>query len=390
MSRKPNFETLAIRTQTSRTEQREHSTPLYPTSSFVFDSAEDARAKFADEVEGNIYSRYSNPNTDEFVHKMCLLEGANDGIATASGMAAIFAGLMSHLKTGDHVLICKSVFGTTYQVATNWLPQWNIEYTFIDVYHTENWEKEVKANTKMILLETPTNPGLDLIDLEWVQKFARAHNLISLVDNCFATPYIQKPFDYGADLVCHSATKFIDGQGRVLGGLILGKEEMIEPIRKFARQTGPAISPFNSWILSKSLETLAVRLEKHCANAMILAKHLEKHANVQQVKYPFLPSHPQYDLAKRQMKLGGGLVCFEVNGEIEGAKKFLDSLKMLSLSSNLGDTRTIVTHPATTTHSKLSEEDRLSVGIKNGTIRVSVGLEHIDDIIVDIDNALKQ
>jgi len=388
MSTKFKFETLAIRTQTERSKQNEHSTPIFPTSSFVFDSAEDARAKFAEEVDGNIYSRYSNPNNDEFVTKMCLLEGYDDGISTASGMASIFAGIMSFLESGDHLLVCKSVFGTTYQVVTQLLPKWNIEYSFVDVYNIDSWEQHIKPNTRMLLFESPTNPGLDLIDIEKAIQLCKSHKLLSLIDNCFATPYLQRPVEYGADLVCHSATKFIDGQGRVLGGAVLGSKELIEPVRKFARQTGPAMSPFHGWILSKSLETLPVRMDRHCANALELAKYLENHKKIKTVKYPFLPSHHQHNLAKKQMKQGGGLVCFELEDQ-KSAMKFLDGLNMLSLSSNLGDTRSIVTHPATTTHSKLSEDERNAVGIANGTIRISTGLEHIDDIIVDMDNALK-
>ena len=383
-----NFETDAIRAQTDRSDNKEHSVPIYLTSSFVFDDAEHARALFADEVPGNIYTRYSNPNTNEFIEKLCLLEGAEDGIATASGMAAMYTSMAALLKAGDHILACRSVFGSTHQILNTIFPKFNISYTYADVNDTDSWESKIQKNTRMIFVETPSNPALDIIDLEWLGKLAAKHNLILNVDNCFATPYLQNPARWGAHLVTHSATKFIDGQGRVIGGAIVGKKELIKEIRFFARHTGPSMSPFNAWILSKSLETLAVRMEQHCKNALELAAALEKNKNVEKVKYPFLPSHPQYQLAKKQMRLGGGVVSFEVKGGIDGGRKFLNSLKMISHSANLGDTRSIATHPASTTHSKLSEEERLSVGITSGLVRISVGLESIQDIIKDVEQAL--
>ena len=389
MSKWDNFETNAIRTQIKRSDEREHSTPIYVTSSFVFDDAEQARALFANEEEGNIYTRFSNPNNDEFIDKLCLLEGTEDGMAMASGMAAMFVSMAAFLNQGDHLLICRSVFGSTHQIPTQLLPRWGITHTYVDIHTPENWEDEINDNTKMIFLETPSNPGLDIIDLELVGKMAKKHNLLLNVDNCFATPYLQNPAKFGADLVTHSATKFIDGQGRVIGGAVLGTKESIEKVRFFARHTGPAMSPFNSWILSKSLETLAVRMEKHCENALALAKHLEKHKDVLSVRYPFLPSHPNYKIAQKQMKLGGAIVSFELRGGIESGRNFLNSLKMISFSANLGDTRSIATHPASTTHSKLSPEDRKIVGITDGLIRVSVGLENIKDIIADIEQAIE-
>lgn len=388
MADKKKFETESIRTQTERTSQKEHSTPLYMTSSFVFDSAEHGRALFAKEVEGNVYSRYENPTTDEFIEKMCRLEGAQDGIATASGMAAVFASIAAFLNTGDHILVSRSVFGSTHQILTNILPRWGIEYTYVDILKPETWEEHIRDNTQMIFLETPSNPGLDLIDLEWAGKLARKHDCILNVDNCFATPYLQRPIDYGAELVVHSATKYIDGQGRAVGGVIVGSKALIEEARMFTRHTGPALSPFNAWVFSKSLETLSVRMEKHSDSAQKVAEFLEGHDEVESVKYPFLPSHPQHELARNQMKLGGGIVVFNIRGGFERAKTFLDKLEMLSLSANLGDTRTIATHPASTTHSKLTEEERQSVGIGPGLIRISTGLEHPDDIIADIKQAL--
>lgn len=383
-----NFETNAIRTQAERSGQREHSVPIYATSSFVFDDAEQARALFANEEEGNIYTRFSNPNNDEFIEKLCLLEGVEDGMAMASGMAAMFVSMAAFLSQGDHLLICRSVFGSTHQITTQLLPRWGISHTYVDIHKIEDWEKEIKENTKMIFLETPSNPGLDIIDLEVVGKMAKKHKLLFNVDNCFATPYLQNPAKYGADIITHSATKFIDGQGRVIGGAVLGTKECMEKVRFFSRHTGPSMSPFNSWLLSKSLETLAVRMEKHCENALILAKHLEHHSEVNFVRYPFLPSHPNYQIAKKQMKHGGGMVSFELNGGIERGRKFLNNMKMISFSANLGDTRSIATHPASTTHSKLTLEERETVGITDGLIRVSVGLENIKDIIADIEQAI--
>lgn len=387
MNESGHFETIAIRTQTKRSEHREHSVPIYMTSSFVFDDAEQARALFNDEIAGNIYSRFSNPNNDEFVSKICALEGAEDGVATASGMSAVFTSMAALLKAGDHILVSRSVFGSTHQILTMLFPKWNIDFTYVDINKPEKWEKAIKKNTKMIFVETPSNPALDIIDLEWLGKLAEKYNLLLNVDNCFSTPYLQTPIQYGADLVVHSGTKYIDGQGRVIGGVIVGRRDLIKDIRFFARHTGPALSPFNGWILSKSLETLSIRMERHCENAYKLASYLENHPEVEKVKYPFLPSHPQYEVAKKQMKLGGGIVTFVVKGGYERGKNFLNSLEMFSHTANLGDTRTIATHPASTTHSKLSDAERQAVGIEPGMIRISVGLEHIDDIIKEVETA---
>ncbi len=390
MKKYDHFETNAIRSQLNRTNEREHSMPIFATSSFVFEDAEQARAMFAEEIQGNIYSRFSNPNTEEFIEKMCVLEGTEDGVATASGMAAMFSSMAAFLNSGDHVLASRSLFGSTFQVITNILPRWNISHSFAAIDKPEEFEKNIRPNTKMIFVETPSNPAQDLIDLEWLGKLAKKHGLILNVDNCFATPYLQNPAKWGADIVTHSATKFIDGQGRTLGGCVLGSKEYIKEVRTFARHTGPSLSPFNAWVLSKSLETLPVRMDRHCQNALTLAEYLESHAEVEWVKYPFLKSHPQHELATKQMRMGGGLVTFELKGGLARGRKFLDALNMCSLTANLGDTRTIITHPASTTHSKLSEEDRLAVGITSGLIRVSVGLEHIDDIIQDIEQAISR
>lgn len=384
-----HFETEAIRNQDPRTPNREHSVPVYLTSSFVFDDAEQARALFADEIPGNIYTRFSNPNNTELVQKICRLEEAEDGLACASGMSAIFTTLGALLKSGDHVLASRALFGSTHQILNMILPKWGITTSYVDLRTPEKWADAVQPNTKLIFVETPSNPGLDLVDLEWLNAFSRDHKLISVVDNCFATPYLQQPLKYGLDLVTHSATKFIDGQGRAIGGLIAGRADLVKDIRFFARHTGPSLSPFNAWVFSKSLETLAVRMDRHCANAQRLAEWLETRPEVERVIYPFLESHPQMALARKQMKQGGGVVSFVIKGGIEAGRGFLNRLEMLSHTANLGDARTTATHPASTTHSKLSEADRLAVGIEPGLIRISAGLEHFDDIVADIEQALK-
>ncbi|HKP31670.1 MAG TPA: aminotransferase class I/II-fold pyridoxal phosphate-dependent enzyme [Chitinophagaceae bacterium] len=380
--------TKAIRIQTDRTNEMEHSTPLFLTSSFVFDNAEEMRAAFADESDDNIYSRFSNPNVKEFADKICVLEGAETAYATASGMSAVFGSFMALMKSGDHLLSCNSIFGSTHTIITKYLPRFGIEYSYVSADRPEDWEKAIRPNTKMIYLETPTNPGLDIIDIEFISKIAKKHNIILNVDNCFATPLGQRPIDLGADLVVHSATKWLDGQGRVLGGVVAGKKELIHEIYLFCRSSGPALSPFNAWVLSRSLETLDVRMERHAKNAFEITGKLEGHPKITSLKYPFLPSHPQYAIAKKQMTNGGGLFCFELKGGLDSGKKFLDALKMLSLTANLGDTRSIASHPASTTHAKLTEQERLAVNITPGLIRISVGLEAAKDILDDILQAL--
>ena len=382
------FETQAIRSQLERTQYLEHSVPLYLTSSFVFEDAEDMRASFAEEKERNIYSRYSNPNTNEFVDKICKMEGAEAGFAFASGMAAVYSTFAAFLQSGDHIVSASSVFGATHSLFMKYFPKWNIETSYFDINKPETIEGFIKPNTKILFAESPTNPAVDIIDLELLGAIAKKHNLILIIDNCFATPYIQQPIKWGAHLVVHSATKLIDGQGRVLGGVTVGSADLIKEIYLFSRLTGPALSPFNAWVLSKSLETLAVRVEKHCDNALKVAEFLEKHPNVNQVKYPFLKSHPQHEIAKKQMILGGNIVAFEIKGGLEAGRAFIDKIRLCSLSPNLGDTRTIVTHPASTTHSKLSVEERLAVSITDGLVRVSVGLETVKDVIADLDQAL--
>jgi len=383
------IETQAIRTQTERTQFLEHSVPLYITSSFVFEDAEDMRASFTEEKQRNIYSRFTNPNSSEFVEKICQMEGAEDGYAFATGMAAVYAAFVALLESGDHIVSVGSVFGSTHTLFTKYFPKWNITTSYFDISKPETIESYIQSNTKILFAESPTNPAVDIIDLELLGQIAKKHNLILIIDNCFATPFLQNPIKYGADLVVHSATKLIDGQGRVLGGITVGRADLIREIYLFSRNTGPALSPFNAWVLSKSLETLPVRVEKHCENAVKVAEFLGSHPKVRQVKYPFLKSHPQYEIAKKQMKLGGNIVAFEIKGGIEAGRKFLDKIQLCSLSANLGDTRTIVTHPASTTHSKLTEEERLAVSITDGLVRVSVGLETVQDVINDLQQALE-
>jgi len=377
-----------IRTRVEQTNEKEHSSPLFLTSSFTFDNSEEMRAAFADENDDNIYTRFSNPTVQEFTDRMCVLEGMEAGFATSSGMSAVFASMLTYLKKGDHLLSCNAIFGSTHTVITKILPKYGIEYTYVPANDPASWEAAIRQNTKMIYLETPTNPGLDLIDLQVVGDLAKKHNLIYCVDNCFATPIGQLPALYGADLVVHSATKWLDGQGRVLGGIVLGSKKLIHEVYLFCRSTGPALSPFNAWVLSRSLETLEVRMERHASNALYLAEKLQDHPAISWLKYPFLESHPQFAIAKKQMKNGGGLICFELKGGLESGRKFLDDLNMLSRTANLGDTRSIASHPASTTHAKLSEQERMDVNITPGLIRISCGLEHREDILNDILQAL--
>lgn len=383
-------ESKLIREQFPRSQYREHSVPLYLTSSFVFDDAEQCRAVFANEEEGIIYSRYSNPNTSEFIQKVCSLEGAEAGLAFSSGMAAVFASFAALLRSGDHIVSSRAIFGSTHQLFTELFGRWGITHTYVDAAQPEQWEAAIQENTKMIFLETPSNPGLELVDLEWLGNFKEKYpHIILNIDNCFATPYLQKPISYGFDLVSHSATKYMDGQGRVLGGVVVGRQDLIDQMMFFIRHTGPAMSPFNAWVLSKSLETLPLRMDRHCSSALAIARFLEDQEEIETVRYPHLPSHPQYELAKRQMKQGGGIVTFVLKGGYEQAKRFMDGLKMILITSNLGDSRSIATHPSSTTHSKLSEEERLKLGIYPGSIRISVGLEALEDIQEDILQALK-
>jgi len=383
-----NAETNAIRLQNERTGNNEHSVPLYLTSSFVFDDAEDMRSQFAEEKGGHVYSRYANPNVEEFINKLAALEGAESGWATATGMAAVFSFFGALLESGDHIVSSRSVFGSTHKLFTEVFPKWQISTTYVDFDDYAGFESAIQPSTKIIYVETPSNPALDVIDLHQLGKICEKHQILLAVDNCFATPYLQQPLKFGAHVSIHSATKYIDGQGRTLGGAILASEEIIAKVKAFARHSGPALSPFNAWTLSKSLETLHVRMDRHCENALKIAQKLESHPAVQWVKYPFLPSHPHYKIAKKQMNAGGGIVTFELKSGMEGGRLFLDSLKMFSLTANLGDVRSIATHPASTTHSKLTSEQRIAVGITDGLVRLSIGLEHLKDIWEDLEGAL--
>ncbi|MGB0315978.1 MAG: trans-sulfuration enzyme family protein [Flavobacteriaceae bacterium] len=383
-----HFETNAIRTQMERSSFAEHSSPLHLTSSFVFEDAEEMRASFAEEKQRAIYSRFSNPNTSEFIQKVVQMELAEDGVAFASGMGAVFATFATFLAAGDHLLSSRAVFGSTHALITKYLPKWNIETTYFNTDQIQDLESLLQENTRCIYIESPTNPGVEILDLETLGDFAQKNNLLFIVDNCFATPYLQQPIRFGADLVIHSATKLMDGQGRVLGGITVGKKELIRELYLFARNTGASLSPFNAWVLSKSLETLAVRVDRHCQTALTLAQKIETHPKVNWIKYPFLPSHPQYQLARKQMKQGGSIISFEIKGGLHAGKTFIKSIKLCSLSANLGDSRSIITHPASTTHSKLSEAEQLEVGITPGMIRLSVGLEHHEDLWNDLKNAL--
>ena len=381
--------TKAIRLQTAQTAQKEHSTPLFLTSSFTYDSAEDMADAFAqDAPEVNIYSRFSNPTVNEFIAKIAALENAEDGVATATGMAAVFSTFMAFLKAGDHIISAAAVFGSTHTILTKYLPKWGIEYSYFDMAKPENIEALIKPNTKMLYVETPSNPGLEIIDIEFLSTLCKPKNILLVVDNCFATPAVQQPINFGADLVVHSATKFIDGQGRVLGGVVVGNKKLIHELYLFIRNTGPSLSSFNAWILTKSLETLHLRMDKHAANALQLAEKLVEHNKITNVKYPFLKSHPQYNIAKKQMSNGGGILTFEIKTGLDGGRNFLNALQLLSMTNNLGDSRSIASHPASTTHSKLTEAERSAVGITPGLIRISVGLEFIEDIADDILQAL--
>lgn len=382
-------ETQLIRNQTPRSSSNEHSNPIYLTSSYIFDSAEDMAMKFSGEKEGILYSRYSNPNVIELIQKVAVMEGAENGWATATGMSAIYTTFMALLQAGDHIVSARSVFGSTHQLFMNILPKFNITTSYSKIDSIVDWASKIQNNTKLLYVETPSNPGIDLADLNELSQLAKKHNVLLVVDNCFATCYLQNPIELGADIVIHSATKFIDGQGRVLGGLILSSHEIIQQIEAYARHSGPAMSPHTAWILSKSLETLPVRMDKHSENAFKVARSLENHPHVEQVKYPFLSSFPQFELAKRQMKSGGGIVSFYIKGGLEEGKQFINNLQFFSISANLGDTRTIVTHPASSTHAKLTPEERNEVGISDNLIRISVGLEAIEDLIEELENALK-
>ena len=381
--------TAVIRTQGPRGD-REHATSIYMTSSYVFESAEHARAMFAGEEEGAIYSRYSNANLDELIARMCILEHAEDGVAVASGMSAIFTTLAALTQKGDHILASRALFGSTFQLLTQIFPKWGITTTMVAPTDLSAWAAAIEANRpKVVMLESPSNPGLELVDIRAVAEMAHAVGALVLVDNVFATPVLQAPLTLGADVVMHSTTKYLDGQGRSLGGVIMGSRAHIEPIRFMARHSGPALSPFNAWLVSRSLEHLSLRVHRHAESALAVAGAVADLPGVQWVRYPYLSSHPQYALAQAQMCMGGGVFTFEVAGGAARAMRVVDRVAMISRSANLGDTRTIITHPATTTHRSLTPEERAKVGISDGMLRVSVGLEDVVDILSDLEQAIQ-
>ncbi|SFV68703.1 O-acetylhomoserine sulfhydrylase / O-succinylhomoserine sulfhydrylase [hydrothermal vent metagenome] len=378
------LQTQAIRTGYIRSQEQEHSEAIFLTSSFVFDSAEQAKKRFAKEEVGNIYARFTNPTVATFEKRLAALEGAKQCVATATGMAAIFATVMALCKSGDHIVVSKSVFGTTLVLLNDIVAKYGIEISWVDLIDLNDWQKNIKKNTKLFLLETPSNPMLDVVDIEKLSEIAHTKNILLAIDNCFLTPFGQQPLKLGADIIIHSATKYIDGQGRCLGGAVLGSEDLMNEISLFVRNTGPTMSAFNAWILLKGLETLSLRFREHCANALKLATWLEKQPQIEKVYYLGLVNNKHHSLAKQQQTAFGGIVSFVVKGGQKSAWEVIDKTQFLSITANLGDTKTTITHPATTTHSRLSEEERQEAGIVDGLIRVSVGLENIDDIIADI------
>jgi len=382
------FETKAIRDGYRSTQEQEHSEAIFLTSSFVFDSAEQAEKRFSKEDPGNIYSRFTNPTVEAFEKKLASLEGSQACVATSSGMAAIFATLMSLLKSGDHIVASRSMFGTTIVLLDSIVSKFNIEISYVNLGNIKDWQGSIKKNTKMFLLETPSNPLGEVVDIEKLSKVARSSNILFAVDNAVLTPALQNPISLGADIVIHSATKYIDGQGRCLAGAVLGSEEVIDQVHSFVRTSGPSLSAFNAWVVLKGLETLRLRMNEHCNNALKLAVWLEHHSEVEKVHYLGLESHQSHELAKKQQSGFGGIVSFEVKGGKEKAFKVINSTEMVSITANLGDTKTTITHPASTTHSRLSDNEKQKVGINDSLIRVSVGLESVDDVISDINKGL--
>jgi len=382
------LETLAVRAGIERSQFHEHSEALYLTSSFVFDTAEQAAKRFIGEEPGNIYARFTNPTVTMFEQRLAALEGAEQCVATASGMSAILATCMAHLKAGDHIVASQSLFGATTNTFNNYFKKFGVETSYVSATDVAEWKAAVRPNTKLFFLETPSNPLTEISDIAAIAAVAKGCGALLAVDNCFCTPILQRPLELGADIVIHSATKYIDGQGRVLGGAVLGSKKMMEPVYGFLRTTGPTMSAFNAWVFLKGLETLKLRMDAHSANALQLAQWLEKQPNVARVFYPGLPSHPQHQLAMKQQKTGGGIVAFEVKGGKAAAWKVIDNTKMLSITANLGDTKTTITHPATTTHARITPEARAAAGISEGLIRIAVGLEAVIDIQNDLARGL--
>lgn len=381
-------DTLAVRAGMDRTHHREHSEAMYLTSSFVFENAAQAAVMFSGEEDGNVYARFTNPSVSLFEERLAALEGAEDCIATASGMAAITAMIMANLSSGDHIVASKSLFGSSIQLLGNILPRFGIETTFVSLADPAAWAAAMRPNTRLLFCETPSNPLTEIGDIAALSVIAKKHNVLLAVDNCFCTPVLQKPMSLGADIVVHSATKYLDGQGRVLGGAVCANKAIIEKIFVFLRTTGPTLSAFNAWILGKGLETLAIRMRAQSQAALELARWLEAHPGVERVYYPGLPSHPQHELAMRQQTTGGAIVSFEVKGGKDAAWRVIDSCQLLSITANLGDTRTTLTHPASTTHGRITPEARAAAGIKDNLLRMAVGLESVDDIRNDLSRGL--
>jgi O-succinylhomoserine sulfhydrylase len=390
MAERPNYrpETLAVRAGQERSQFGEHAEALYLTSSFVFKSAAQAAKRFSGEEEGNVYARFSNPTVTMFEERLAALEGAEDCVATASGMAAIMAAVLAHLKQGDHIVASNSLFGATVNLFSTILNRTGITTTFVSHTDPAAWEAAIRPETKMFFLETPSNPLTEIADIRALCAIARAHGILVAVDNCFCTPILQRPLDMGADLVIHSATKFIDGQGRVLGGAVCGPRKLTEEVFKFLRTAGPTLSAFNAWVLLKGLETLKLRVDAQSAAALQLATWLEAHPKVARVFYPGLPSHPQHALAKAQQKSGGAIVSFEIKGAREQAWTVVDNCQLLSITANLGDTKTTITHPASTTHGRITPEARAAAGINEGLLRIAVGLEAVEDLQADLERGL--
>lgn len=383
------LETLAIRAGQERTAEGEHSEPIFPTSSYVFPTAAEAAARFSGETPGNIYSRFTNPTVRTFEQRLAALEGGDSCVATSSGMSAILSTCIALLKTGDHVVSSRSIFGTTVVLFNKYLQPFGVETTFVDLTDLDAWKEAIRPETKILFLETPSNPLTEVADLKALADLAHENDCLFVVDNCLCTPILQQPLKLGADIVIHSATKYIDGQGRAVGGAVVGNKELVgESVFGFLRTAGPTLSPFNAWIFLKGLETLSLRMKAHSANALELAKFLEQHKNVNQVHYSGLKSHPQYDLASSQQFAGSGVLSFDVKGGKDAAWKLIDSTNLLSITANLGDAKSTITHPATTTHGRLTDEQRQQAGISDGLIRVSVGLESIDDIKADLERGL--
>ncbi len=379
-----NFETDAVRAGIERSQFGEHSEGLFLTSSFVFKNAQEAAKRFSGEEPGNVYSRFTNPTVKAFEERLASLEGAEQCIATSSGMSAILATFMALCKPGDHVVVSKSIFGTSVQLFNNFLAKWGLNISFVDLPDLNAWEAATTKNTKFYFLETPSNPLTEIVDLKKLSQLAKSKKVKLIVDNCFCTPALQKPIDHGADIIIHSATKYLDGQGRCLGGAVLGKKRLMNEIYTFLRNSGVTLSPFNAWVFLKGLETLKIRMDQQSDNAIKLATYLEKNKNISKVYYPGLKSHPQYSTALVQQSTGGAVLSFVVKGGQKAAWQVINKTKLMSITANLGDTKTTITHPATTTHSRLTQEQRDDAGIDDGLVRIAVGLEHIDDIIADL------